>query len=112
MEKEKKYTVEVLNTQQVRIVLEEIIRDGDKAYKSDELPMVVSYVNSPKGRENFQGSDFPENIKNAVFAMWGDEPTVEEPKILERLEKHDVSTMEAVATDDNNTTHEEQTDGI
>lgn len=41
-----------------------------------------AYVNSETGRKDLQEKE-PEAVINAVFAIWGDAPTVEEPEVPE-----------------------------
>lgn len=38
-----------------------------------------AYVNSPSGRNELQEKE-PESVVNAVFAIWGDAPTVADPE--------------------------------
>lgn len=47
-----------------------------------------AYANSPLGRQQI-AEDIPEEYVTAVFAVWGDEPTVDdpEPPIVENSEE-------------------------
>jgi len=40
----------------------------------------VCYANSPSGRTRLQDEQ-PQNIVDSVMAIWGDTPTVEDPKL-------------------------------
>jgi len=40
----------------------------------------TAFVNSARGRDRLQGFELDENFKQAIFAVWGETPTVvEEP---------------------------------
>ena len=42
----------------------------------------IAYQNSDSGRVRIQ-EEQPEEVVNAVFAIWGDTPTIEEPSVNE-----------------------------
>ena len=42
----------------------------------------AAYVNSETGRNMLQENE-PEEVVNAVFSIWGDTPTIEEPSVNE-----------------------------
>ena len=51
--------------------------DGDERVSGDVHRR--AYLNSPSGRELLQGSDIGDCFKQAIFAVWGDAPSVEDP---------------------------------
>lgn len=68
-------TVDVLTTDSVSILTRKFINlDGVETQVGDNHR--CSYVNSEQGRQDLQAE--PENVVNAVLAIWGDEPTVTE----------------------------------
>ena len=42
-----------------------------------------SYQNSASDREQLKNAGYPENIVRAVFEMWGNTPTMEDPQSLQ-----------------------------
>ena len=45
-----------------------------------------AYINSPKGREELQAAEIPDNYKKAILEIWGKKPTVEDEIIEEPTE--------------------------
>ena len=79
MEKIKKVKISRLTREFVEIEFTEVFADKDgNLYVSDKQQKVAtSFMNSVSGREALQSSDFDESVKTAVFAMFGDKPTIE-----------------------------------
>ena len=77
-------TVDALTTDSVSILTRKYV-------KIDGIPTQVgenhrqAYENSEKGRISIQENE-PKEVVNAVFAIWGDTPTIDEPTIEETEE--------------------------
>lgn len=74
MEERIEKTIDFLNEKGVNILTKTFI-----TYNEEEVQVGknhrCSYVNSEVGRQSISEKE-PENIVAAVFAIWGDEPTV------------------------------------
>ena len=81
MEINEEKTVDMLSTESVSILTRKVLIDGE--VKSQ----VGEYLNSVSGREELL-KEQTENVVNAVFAIWGSEPVVEEPIIEEEDEDY------------------------
>jgi len=69
---------------EINIALNHVVIHSKEFVKIDNvdvelaLPVhTISYVNSISGREQLLATQ-PENVVSSVFAIWGDNPTVEE----------------------------------
>lgn len=72
-------TVDMLTKDSVSILTQKYIDlDGAKTQVGDNHR--CSYTNSEHGRQNLLQSE-PEDVVNAVFAIWGEEPTIFETRI-------------------------------
>ena len=74
MEIKEEKTVDMLTIQSVSILTQKFIEiNGVRSQIGDGHR--CAYVNSETGRSDLQGTE-PEEIVNAVFAIWGESPTV------------------------------------
>lgn len=71
-----KKTVDMLTTDSVSILTQKYI-EVDGTYEQVGHNHRKAYVNSETGRSDLQMTE-PEDVVNAVFAIWGDSPTVSE----------------------------------
>lgn len=78
MEIKEEKTVDMLTNQSVSILLKSLLNYGVRHRLARDIDV---YVNSETGRSDLQGTE-PEEIVNAVFAIWGESPTV-----VDELEK-------------------------
>ena len=60
-------------------ILDGTLNDKSVSIQSDEYG-TRAYVNSTRGRAQLK-AECPPDIVQQVYAVWGDTPTVEEPKI-------------------------------
>lgn len=68
-------TVDMLTTDSVSILTQKFIEiDGVKTQVGENHR--CSYINSKIGRSDLQGVE-PEEVVSAVFAIWGESPTVD-----------------------------------
>ena len=81
MEIKEKKTVDMLTNDSVSILTRKFAEiDGVEAQIGQDHRR--AYVNSKTGRSGLQENE-PEEVVNAVFSIWGDTPTIEEPTIEE-----------------------------
>ena len=81
MEIKEKKTVDMLTNYSVSILTQKFIEiDGVETQVGQDHRR--AYVNSKTGRSGLQENE-PEEVVNAVFSIWGDTPTIEEPIIDE-----------------------------
>ena len=80
MEINEEKTVDMLSTESVSILTRKVLIDGGENHRR-------TYLNSVSGREELL-KEQTENVVNAVFAIWGSEPVVEEPIIEEEDEDY------------------------
>ena len=74
MEINEEKTVDMLTTDSVSILTQKFIEiDGEKTQVGGNHR--CSYINSKDGRK-FLIDEEPNEIVNAVFVIWGDEPTI------------------------------------
>ena len=71
-----KITIDRLTENTVSVKTEKYIEDGVQEIKVGN-PHRKAYVNSAVGRAQVQ-ADLPEPQRNAIFEVWGSEPTVDE----------------------------------
>jgi hypothetical protein len=84
MKIEKKIRFNRLTSDFVEVMTERVIAgDAGETYKVADSLHAESFMNSPWGRERLQNSDYPENVKMSLLALWGDEPTVADPDVDE-----------------------------
>ena len=77
-----KKTVDMLTTDSVSILTQKFIEvDGVETQVGQNHRK--AYANSSIGRKELQ-EEQPENVTSAVFAIWGDITTIEEPVIDEQ----------------------------
>ena len=74
-----KYTVDMLTHDSVSLKKESYIEQNGQEYSVGQ-PWRRAYVNSTSGRAQIQ-SEVSEPYKTAIFAVWGDIPTVTEPTL-------------------------------
>ncbi len=74
MELKEKITLDMLNSESVSVVRQQYLN-----YNGTEMPVGEnkrnSYLNTDEDREILRTS-LPENIYNAIIAVWGNQPTV------------------------------------
>ena len=81
MEIKEKKTVDMLTNYSVSILTQKfIVVVGVETQVGQDHRR--AYVNSKTGRSGLQENE-PEEVVNAVFSIWGDTPTIEEPIIDE-----------------------------
>ena len=71
---ETKITLSNLSTDYVDVVWQDII-EIDGVIRNLDLPRASSYINSEYGRSQVL-LDLPENYQAAIFAVWGETPTI------------------------------------
>lgn len=71
---EEKICLENLNPETVNVLWQKTITVDGTTYDID-LPRRCCYSNSVYGRERVQ-EDLPEKYQAAIFAVWGDAPTI------------------------------------
>lgn len=71
---ENKYTIDNLNTDSVSVKMQKYIIEDEVSY-SIGSPHRKVYVNSTRGRSEVE-NELPTDIQNAIFAIWGDSPTI------------------------------------
>lgn len=71
------YTLEQLTADSVNVLIVSSAKVNGKMYELERTRMC--YCNSPIGREQIV-NDLPEQYANAVFAVWGDTPTLSDPE--------------------------------
>lgn len=77
MEIKEKKTVDMLTADSVSILTQKFIDiDGVETQVGENHR--CSYVNSETGRSDLQDAE-PEEVVNAVFAIWGNTPTIQYP---------------------------------
>lgn len=81
MEIKAKKTVDMLTVDSVNILTQNYIEFNGVQNQVGQNHR-CAYVNSNTGRTCLQENE-PEEVVNAVFAIWGDTPTIEEPKEAE-----------------------------
>ena len=86
MEINEEKTVDMLSTESVSILTRKVLIDGEVKSQVGENHR-RTYLNSVSGREELL-KEQTENVVNAVFAIWGSEPVVEEPIIEEEDEDY------------------------
>lgn len=72
----KEYTLEQLTPDSVNVLIVSSATVNLKVYVLGHER--ISYSNSEHGREQVR-ENLPEEYSNAVFALWGDTPTVPDP---------------------------------
>lgn len=70
-----KLSIELLTNDSVTVKLQRFFVDGGKEYPIGK-PESRGYYNSVIGRQEVE--ELPDAQKTAVFAIWGNEPTVDE----------------------------------
>lgn len=81
MEIKEKKTVDMLTADSVSILTQNYIEFNGVQTQVGQNHR-CAYVNSETGRNNLQNAE-PEEVVNAVLAIWGDTPTISEPKEVE-----------------------------
>jgi len=71
-----KITLDMLDEKSVSIKKQQYIEQDGQQYAVGQ-PWRKAYVNSPSGRKEVE-AELPERYRNAIFAIWGDTPTVKE----------------------------------
>lgn len=71
-----KITLDMLTADSVSVRSQQYVEVGGVEYAVGE-PHRRAYVNSVNGRAAIE-AELPETQQNAIFAMWGESPTVEE----------------------------------
>ena len=79
MEKKEKKTISRLTDRFVEIVTEYYTTINGEDVKLGTQKLATSYVNSSSQRKALQAEQ-PTNIVDAVIIIWGNTPTVNEPK--------------------------------
>lgn len=72
----KEYSIELLNKNSVNINIQHFANVEGETYLIRREG--ISYSNSPIGRMRVV-KEVPEEFVNAIFALWGDTPTVADP---------------------------------
>jgi hypothetical protein len=73
---QEKITLDMLTQDSVSLKKQQYIEQDGKEYEIGQ-PWRRAYVNSAQGREQVE-AEVPEPYKSAIFAVWGDSPTVED----------------------------------
>lgn len=76
MEPIKTYTLEKLNENTVNVLIITTIELNEKTYEIERSR--TCYGNSPIGRAQVS-EQLPEQYVRAIFEIWGNEPTIEDP---------------------------------
>ena len=71
------YTLEQLTTTSVNVLTVARAKVNGKMYELERTRMC--YANSPTGRQKVS-QDLPEQYAEAILAVWGDTPTVDDPE--------------------------------
>lgn len=71
-----KYTLDMLTQDSVSVKIQKYVEVEGAEYPIGE-PWRRAYVNSAAGRAQVE-AELPEAQQNAIFAVWGDTPTVAE----------------------------------
>lgn len=71
-----KITLDMLNQDSVSVKKQEFTTIDGAEYPIGQ-PHRKAYINSIRGRKEVQ-NELPQEQKNAIFALWGDTPTVDE----------------------------------
>ena len=71
-----KITLDMLTADSVSVKTQRYTTVDGQEYPIGQ-PHRKAYINSEKGRDEVQ-SELPEAQRNAIFAIWGDTPTVTE----------------------------------
>jgi hypothetical protein len=72
----KNYTIDMLNEKSVSVKTQDFAVIEGREYPIGQ-PHRKAYVNSVKSREEVI-NELPQAQQNAIFAVWGDTPTVDE----------------------------------
>lgn len=75
-------TLDLLTTDSVSVITELQAIINDKLYTLEKKRQ--AYVNSPLGRTAII-ADLPEEYMTAIFALWGDTPTIKDPPKPEEI---------------------------
>ena len=70
-----KYTLDMLTQDSVSVKIQKFTRIDGEEYEIGQ-PHRVAYMNTITDREQII-NELPEPQKNAIFAVWGSEPTIE-----------------------------------
>lgn len=70
----KKYTLDMLNENNVSVKTQNFITQDGIEYTIGQ-PHRKSYINSTRGRAEVE-AELPQEQQNAIFAIWGTEPTI------------------------------------
>ena len=81
MEIKERKTVDMLTTDSVSILTQNYIEFNGVQTQVGQNHR-CAYANSETGRNDLQSAE-PKEVVNAVFAIWGDTPTVSEPEEVE-----------------------------
>ena len=73
----KDITIRRLTHNSVELQIEFYVEINSEIVKIDKPTHMVAYSNSTAGRTTIQEADYPSDVKNAIFQMWGDAPTME-----------------------------------
>ena len=71
---EEKKTIDMLTTDSVSILTQKFIEEDGEMLQVGKNHR-RAYANSQSGREDLEENE-PEDVVNAVFAIWGDAPTI------------------------------------
>ena len=72
-----KYYLDMLTEESVSVRKQKFVELNGTEYPVGD-PWRRAYMNSPKGRAAVE-ADLPEPYQSAIFAVWGEEPTVPDP---------------------------------
>ena len=73
------YMLEFLTVNTVNVIIIKTLELNDKIYELERNR--ICYSNSPIGRDMVI-EKLHQQYVNAIFAIWGDEPTVSDPKLI------------------------------
>ena len=76
MNKTTTITLDLLNTNSVSVIRETEVEMDGQLYSLGRYR--TAYSNSPSGRSRIE-SELPDIYAAAVFAVWGDTPTIDDP---------------------------------
>jgi len=86
-----RFSLDMLTPDSVSIKKQQYVEVNGTEYPIGD-PWRRAYVNSTSGRQQVQ-DEVPEPYKSAIFAVWGEEPTVADP-VVESPAEEDAGSAE------------------
>ena len=66
------------------VITADVIEKNGIIYQSKQPPKIEHYSNTAEGRKSFEDANYPENVKTALWAFWGESPTIQNRQITQR----------------------------